>query len=75
MVKAIIDLDPKANQILNIVKAKENLNDKNQALNLIITIYANEFLSSDFRPDFINKVLKSQNEKTIKIPNWDSHFK
>ncbi|MBU2612261.1 MAG: DUF2683 family protein [Nanoarchaeota archaeon] len=36
MVKAIIDIDENANRILNIVKAKENLKDKSDALNLIL---------------------------------------
>ena len=36
MVKAIVDIDEKANRVINIVKAKENLKDKSDAINLII---------------------------------------
>ena len=39
MVKAIVDIKEDANRILNIVKAKENLNNKNDAINLIIDAY------------------------------------
>ena len=39
MVKAIVDISEDANRILNIVKAKEALKDKSDAINLVITIY------------------------------------
>ena len=74
MVKAIVDINENANRILNIVKAKENLRDKNEAINLVITIYANELLESEFKPEFINEVLNAQNEETVSVNNWDDHF-
>ncbi len=74
MVKAIVDIDENANRILNIVKAKENLKDKSDAINLILKIYGKEMLESELRPEFINELLKAQNEETVNISDWNKHF-
>jgi hypothetical protein len=74
MVKAIVNINDEANRILNIVKAKENLKDKSDAINLILSIYGREMLDSELRPEFIKELLEAQNEKTIKIEDWDKHF-
>ena len=74
MVKAIINIDENANRILNIVKAKENLKDKSDTINLILSIYGKEMLEPELRPEFIKEILEAQNEKTIKIKDWDKHF-
>ena len=75
MVKAIVDIEDGANRILNIVKAKENLKDKSGALNLILNLYGKEMLEPELRPEFISELLEAQKEKTVKIKNWDKHFK
>jgi len=74
MVKAIVNINESANRILNIVKAKENLKDKSDAINLILNIYGKEMLESELRPEFISELLKSQNQEKIKIGNWDEYF-
>lgn len=74
MVKAIVDIDENANRILNIVKAKENLNDKSQAINLILNFYGKEFLEEELKPEFIKELLMAQNEEVVKIDDWNSYF-
>ena len=74
MVKAIVEIDEKANQVLNIVKAKENLKDKSEALNLVINIYGQELLEPELRPEFIKEILNAQNEKVIKIKDFSKHY-
>lgn len=74
MVKAIVEIDEDANRILNIVKAKENLKDKSQALNLVLNIYRKEMLEPELRPEFIKELLKSQREKSVKVEDWNKHF-
>ena len=74
MVKAIVNIDENANRILNIIKAKENLKDKSEALNLILNIYGKEMLEPELRPEFISELLKAQNEETIEVKDWDKHF-
>jgi len=74
MVKAIVNIDDNANRILNIVKAKENLKDKSEVINLILTMYGKEILEPELRPEFISELLKAQNEKTVEISDWNKHF-
>jgi len=74
MVKAIINIDENANRILNIVKAKENLKDKSEVLNLILKTYGKEMLEPELKPEFISELLKAQNEEVVEISNWNKHF-
>jgi hypothetical protein len=74
MVKAIVNIDENANRILNIVKAKENLKDKSEVINLILNIYGKEMLESELRPEFIKELLMAQNEETVEIADWNKHF-
>jgi hypothetical protein len=75
MVKAIVDIDENANRILNIVKAKENLKDKSDAINLILNLFGKEMLEPELRPDFIKELLEAQKEKTIKVKDFSEHYK
>ena len=74
MVKAIVNIDEKANRILNIIKAKENLKDKSEAINLIIEQYEKEILEPELRPEFIKELLKAQKEKVVRIKDFTSHY-
>jgi len=75
MVKAIVEIDENSNRILNIVKAKENLKDKSDAINLVVTIYGQEILEPELRPEFIKELLEAQKEKTIKIKDFSKHYR
>jgi len=75
MVKAIVDISEEANRILNIVKAKEVLKDKSDAINLVITIYGQEILEPELRPEFIKELLEAQKEKTIKVKDFHEHYR
>ena len=74
MVKAIVEIDEKANQVLNIIKAKENLKDKSEALNLVNHIYSQELLEPELRPEFIKDLLNAQKEKVIKVKDFSKHY-
>lgn len=74
MVKAIVNINDEANRILNIVKAKEDLKNKSDALNLILTMYGKELLEPQLRPEFVNEVLEAQKEETVEVDDWDKHF-
>jgi hypothetical protein len=74
MVKAIIDINDEANRIINIVKAKEDLKDKSDAINLILSIYGKEILEPELRPEFIKELLEAQKEKTVKVKDFLSHY-
>ena len=74
MVKAIVNIDDDANRILNIVKAKENLKDKSEVINLILMIYGKEMLEGELRPEFVSELLKAQNEEAVDVKDWNKHF-
>ena len=74
MVKAIVNIDERVNRILNIIKAKENLKDKSQAVNLVIEQYEKEILEPELRPEFIKELLKAQKEKAIRIKDFSYHY-
>ena len=74
MVKAIVNIDETANRVINIVKAKENLKDKSDAINIIIAAYGKEMLEPELRPDFIKELLEAQKEKTIKMKDFASRY-
>lgn len=75
MVKAIVDINEEANRILNIVKAKEDLKDKSDAINLVVTLYGQEILEPELKPEFIKELIEAQKEKTIKIKDFSEHYK
>lgn len=56
MVQAVVNIDENANRVLNIVKAKYGLNDKSQAINVVVKIYEEEFLEPELKPEYIKKL-------------------
>lgn len=75
MVKAIVDIDEKANRVLNIVKAKENFRYKSEAINFIVESYGRELLEPELRPDFIKKMKKIEKQKSIKVDDFLGRYK
>ncbi len=74
MVKAIVDINERANRVLNIVKAKHGLKTKSDAINKVVSEYGKSFLEPELRPEFIEKTKARQKEKTVKIANFSSHY-
>ena len=71
MVQAIIDISEKANQVLNIVKAKYNLKDKSQAIDLMADEYAKTILEPELRPEYVEKALRIKTQKAIKVGTFE----
>jgi hypothetical protein len=74
MVKAIVNINERANRVLNIVKAKHGLRTKSEAINIVVSEYGKSLLEPELRPEFIEKIKARQKEKTIKISNFSSHY-
>ena len=74
MVKAIVDINERANRVLNIVKAKRGLRTKSEAINIVVNEYGKSLLEPELRPEFIKKIKARQKEKTVKISNFSSHY-
>jgi len=74
MVKAIVNINERANRVLNIVKAKHGLKTKSDAINKVVSEYGISLLEPELRPEFIEKIKARQKEKTVKITNFSSHY-
>jgi len=67
MVQAIINVKERTNQVLNIVKAKYNLRDKSEAINVMAEKYETLLLEPELRPEYIKKALRIMKEKPIYV--------
>ena len=64
MVQAVINIDENTNRILNIVKAQYGLNDKSQAIVLVVNEYEN-FMEPELRPKYKNRLTKIMKGKHL----------
>lgn len=69
MVQAMINISKQANQILNILKARDNLKDKSQAIEKAVLGYGAELLEPELRPEYIEKLKRIEKEKGIPFKN------
>jgi hypothetical protein len=74
MVKAIVTLDERTNRVLNILKAKHGLKDKSQAINLMAQQYELCVMEPELRPEFVESLKASQNEKTVKVKDFSKRY-
>jgi len=62
MVDARVSLSKYSNQVLAVVKAKYDLNDKSQALNRFIETYGENELEPEVKESYIKKLLEIEDE-------------
>lgn len=74
MVQAFINITKHINQVINIVKAKYNLKDKSEAINLIAKKYEAEILEPGYKIEFIKKIKSTSKENRIKVKDFKNHF-
>ena len=74
MVKAIIDINEHANRVINVVKAKYDLRDKSDAINIMALQYEEEILEPEMRPEFIESLRKAEKEPARKVKNFAKEF-
>jgi hypothetical protein len=65
--KAVINLSERANRIVNIVKAKEGLKGKSEAVERIVEAYEEYILEPHFRPEFVDEVEKVRKGRFRKV--------
>ena len=70
IIKALVKLDDHEDHILNIVKAKYRLRNKNDALKIVIREYENN-LEPELRPEYIKKLERIRKGKYIKFNSID----
>jgi len=75
MVKSLIDLSERESRIVNIVKAKYGLKDKNQALSLILKRYEEYELEPQLRPEFVAEIEEARKHgKFVKVKDFAEEF-
>ena len=67
MVQAIINISGKANRVLNIIKARYNLKDKSQAINVMAEEYEELVFEPQIKNSYIKKLNKISKERKIKF--------
>jgi len=53
MPRAVVDLSEHANRVVNVVKARDGLRGKSEALEAIVAAYEESILDPALRPDFV----------------------
>lgn len=71
MVQAIINIDNRTNQILNVIKAKYALKDKSQAIQIVVNQYGDNLLEPELRPEYVKKAKKIIQKKSINVGSVD----
>jgi hypothetical protein len=67
MPKAVVNLSERANRVVNIVKAKEGLRGKSEAIERIVAEYEEHLLEPAFRPEFVASVQRARKGPARKI--------
>lgn len=70
----MVDLDERANRVINIVKAKYGLKDKSEAINRMVLEYEEILLEPALRPEFVAKMRKRTKEKTVKVADFAKRY-
>ena len=74
MVTALINIDDNTNRVLNVVKAKYNLKDKGEDIQLVVTKYIEEEDEPELKPDFIERIRAIEKQKNIKVKNFAEKY-
>ena len=61
----MITISEQANQVLNIVKARENFRDKSEAIDFVVVQYGVTLLEPSLKPDYIKKLARLEKEKCV----------
>ncbi len=75
MVKAIVDIDKRANRMINLMKTEFDLKDKSQAINKMAE-QLERFVDFEprVRPEYVKRLRKIRKQKAIPISDFEKHF-
>ena len=72
MVQAFIKISDRTNRVLNVVKAKYDLKDKSEAINVVAKEYEMKIMEPQLRPEYVKKALNIQKQAPIKVGSVDA---
>ncbi len=67
MPRTVVELSEHANRVVNVVKAKEGLRGKSEAIERIVEEYEEKVLDPNLRPEFIEGLQRIRKGKFRKI--------
>ncbi len=71
MPKAVVDLSEHANRVVNVVKARDGLKGKSEAIESIVAAYEEQILDPALRPEFVDDVRRIRRGKFRSIRSLD----
>jgi len=71
MPKAVVELSEHANRVVNVVKARDGLKGKSEAIERIVEEYEEKILDPAFRPTFVEDVQRIRKGKFRKVGSLD----
>ena len=71
MPKAVIELSDHANRVINVVKARDGLKGKSEAIDRIVEEYEEKILDPAFRPEFVHDVQRVAKGPFKKVKRLD----
>ena len=74
MVNALIKINEDTNRVLNIVKAKYDLKDKGEAINVVVKKFIDIEGEPDLRPEFIERIKEIEKQKNIRVDDFSKRY-
>jgi hypothetical protein len=71
MPKAVVELSDHANRVVNVVKARDGLRGKSEAIESIVIAYEEQLLEPAFRPEFVAEVQRVRRGKFRRVRSLD----
>lgn len=71
MPKAVVELSEHANRVVNVVKARDGLRGKSQALEAIVTAYEESILDPSLRTEFVSDLQRIRGGRFRKVRSTD----
>jgi len=73
MVQALVKLDEETNRVLNVVKAKNRLKDKAEAIEFVVHKYV-EFEEPELKPEFVKKMKRIEKQPSIRVKDFSKRY-
>jgi hypothetical protein len=71
MPKAVVELSEHANRVVNVIKARDGLKGKSEAIESIVSAYEELILDPALRPEFVEEVQRVRRGKFRPVKSLD----
>ena len=71
MVTALVKLSDQTNQVLNVIKARNNLKDKGSAIEFVVKRFLEE---PELKDEFVVKIQATEKQKSILVKDFATRY-